>query len=37
MEERCKQMEQGSALDREIAKLDQFKALDTHLQTTAMH
>jgi F-type H+-transporting ATPase subunit epsilon len=37
MEERCKQMEQGSALDREIAKLDHFKALDNHLQGTAMH
>ena len=37
MEERCKQMERGSALDREIAKLDQFKALDSHLQSTAMH
>ena len=36
METRCKDME-GSALDREIARLDHFKALDTHLQGTAMH
>ena len=37
MEQRVKVMEQGSLLDREIAKLDHFKALDTHLQGTAMH
>jgi F-type H+-transporting ATPase subunit epsilon len=37
MEERVKTMAQGSLLDREIAKLDHFKALDQHLQTTAMH
>ena len=36
METRVKDME-GSALDREITKLDHFKALDQHLQTTAMH
>jgi F-type H+-transporting ATPase subunit epsilon len=36
METRVKDME-GSVLDREIAKLDHFKALDTHLQGTAMH
>ena len=36
METRAKNLE-GSALDREIAKLDHFKALDTHLQGTAMH
>ena len=36
METRVKDM-QGSVLDREIAKLDHFKALDTHLQGTAMH
>ena len=36
MEQSCKELE-GSALDREIAKLDHFKALDQHLQTTAMH
>ena len=32
-----KDMAQGSELDREIAKLDHFKALDTHLNGTAMH
>ena len=37
MEERCKQMEQGSALDREITRLDHFKVLDQHLEGTAMH
>jgi F-type H+-transporting ATPase subunit epsilon len=36
METRCKDLE-GSTLDREIAKLDHFKALDQHLQGTAMH
>jgi F-type H+-transporting ATPase subunit epsilon len=36
METRVKDME-GSALDREITKLDHFKALDQHLQGTAMH
>jgi F-type H+-transporting ATPase subunit epsilon len=35
METRVKDME-GSVLDREIAKLDHFKALDTHLQTSAI-
>ena len=34
---RMKDMQQGSLLDREIAKLDHFKQLDTHLQTTALH
>jgi F-type H+-transporting ATPase subunit epsilon len=37
MEQRTKDMEQGSELDREITKLDHFKALDQHLQGTAMH
>ena len=37
MEQDIKEMVQGSALDREIAKLDHYKALDTHLQGTAMH
>jgi F-type H+-transporting ATPase subunit epsilon len=37
MEQRTKDMEQGSELDREIARLDHFKALDQHLQGTAMH
>ena len=36
METRVKDLD-GSALDREIAKLDHFKALDQHLQGTAMH
>ncbi len=36
METRCKDLE-GTELDREIAKLDHFKALDQHLQGTAMH
>jgi F-type H+-transporting ATPase subunit epsilon len=36
METRCKDLE-GSELDRAIAKLDHFKALDQHLQGTAMH
>ncbi len=36
-EQRIKGLEQGSLLDREIAKLDHFKALDTHLTATAMH
>jgi F-type H+-transporting ATPase subunit epsilon len=37
MEQGMKQMAQGSALDREIAKLDHFKVLDAHLQATALH
>lgn len=37
MEERCKSIEQGSVLDRAIARLDHFKALDRHLEGTAMH
>ena len=37
MEQRVKEMEQGSLLDREIAKLDHFKALQTHMSGTAMH
>jgi F-type H+-transporting ATPase subunit epsilon len=37
MEQSMKQMAQGSALDREIARLDHFKVLDAHLQGTAMH
>jgi F-type H+-transporting ATPase subunit epsilon len=36
-EQRIKEMEQGTLLDREIARLDQFKHLDSHLQTTALH
>ena len=37
MEARVKDMEQGSMLDREVAKLDQFRALDQHVQGTGMH
>jgi F-type H+-transporting ATPase subunit epsilon len=37
MERRSREMEQGSELDREIEKLDHFKALDQHIQGTAMH
>ncbi len=36
-EERVKDMEQGSTLDREITRLDHLKMLDLHLQGTAMH
>ena len=36
-EERIKAMEQGSVLDREIAKLDHLKALDTHMTGTVIH
>ena len=37
METKVKEMEQGSALDKAIARLDHFKALDQHLEGTAMH
>ena len=37
MEERIKEMEQGSELDKLITRLDNFKALEGHLQGTAMH
>ena len=37
IEQGIKEMAQGSELDREIARLDHFKALDTHLNGTAMH
>src|SRR5262245_37493239 len=36
-EERVKQMEQGSTLDREITRLDHLKLLEQHLEGTAMH
>ena len=36
-EQRIKEMEQGSLLDRLITRLDHYKQLDTHLQTTALH
>jgi F-type H+-transporting ATPase subunit epsilon len=37
MEAKVKQMEQGSALDREIQKLDHFKQVNSHLEGTGMH
>jgi F-type H+-transporting ATPase subunit epsilon len=37
MEQDIKQLVQGSDLDRAIARLDHFKALDQHLQGTALH
>jgi F-type H+-transporting ATPase subunit epsilon len=37
LEERVKQMEQGSVLDREIRRLDHFKQVNSHLEGTAMH
>jgi F-type H+-transporting ATPase subunit epsilon len=37
MEQGIKEMVQGSELDRAIARLDHFKALDTHLDGTALH
>ena len=37
LEQGIKEMAQGSELDREIARLDHLKALDQHLQSTAMH
>ena len=37
LEERAKAMEQGSELDKIFTRLDHFRALDHHLQTTAMH
>lgn len=36
-EKRVADLEPGSVLDREIARLDHFKALDYHLTGTAMH
>jgi F-type H+-transporting ATPase subunit epsilon len=37
MEAGIKEMVQGSALDKAITRLDHFKALDTHLDGTALH
>jgi len=37
LETRVKEMEQGSALDKVVTRLDHFKTLDHHLQGTAMH
>ena len=36
-EEKIKYIEVGSQLDRELERLDHFKAVDTHLQSTGMH
>jgi len=36
-EEKVKSMEAGSALDKAIARLDQFRQVDQHLQGTALH
>ena len=36
-EEKIKRIEIGSLLDRELERLDHFKAVDTHLQSTGMH
>jgi len=35
--EKINAAEAGSLLDRELERLDHFKAVDAHLQTTAMH
>ena len=37
LEARIKDMQQGSALDKAITRLDHLKMLDQHLQGTAMH
>jgi F-type H+-transporting ATPase subunit epsilon len=37
LEQDVKELAQGSGLDRQIARLDHFKALDQHLDGTAMH
>ena len=37
MEQDIKEIVEGSALDKAITRLDQFRALDQHLQGTAMH
>ena len=37
LEQDVKNLAQGSELDRQIARLDHFKALDQHLDGTAMH
>jgi F-type H+-transporting ATPase subunit epsilon len=36
-EEKIKRIEVGSLLDRELERLDHFKAVDTHLQSSGMH
>ena len=37
MEQDIKEMAQGSELDKAITRLDHFKALDAHMNGTAMH
>ncbi len=37
IEEEIKQLAQGNELDRAIARLDHYKAIQTHIQGTAMH
>jgi F-type H+-transporting ATPase subunit epsilon len=37
LEQDVKELVQGSGLDRQIARLDHFKALNQHLDGTAMH
>jgi len=37
MEQDIKEIAQGSELDKAITRLDHFKALDQHLQGTALH
>ena len=36
-EEKIKEMESGSALDKAIERLDHFRQIDNHLQGTALH
>ena len=36
-EQQIKETQEGSLLDRLIMRLDHYKQLDTHLQTTALH
>jgi F-type H+-transporting ATPase subunit epsilon len=36
-EQKVKELEQGSILDRALERLDHFKQLDTHLQGTGLH
>jgi F-type H+-transporting ATPase subunit epsilon len=36
-EQRINELEQGSLLDREIARLDHYKDLDIHLNATGLH
>jgi F-type H+-transporting ATPase subunit epsilon len=36
-EQKVKELEQGSLLDRALERLDHFRQLDTHLDSTGMH